>query len=175
MTMYRRRLLCFALALSMLITLIPAATGSRISAYAENVRMGITLDKVNLRYGAGTDQKIAFELPANHVCEILGDKTAQKIHWFKVRTTDPSRKNSNTYTGYIHGDFMRELTSAEITQYNAGNSVSTPTPIPASNGGAPTPTPTPVPAGRSQDPVPWQFPATPRAVVNGLLLPKFQQ
>ena len=151
MTMYRRRLLCFALALSMLITLIPAATGSRISAYAENVRMGITLDKVNLRYGAGTDQKIAFELPANHVCEILGDKTAQKIHWFKVRTTDPSRKNSNTYTGYIHGDFMRELTSAEITQYNAGNSVSTPTPIPASNGGAPTPTPTPVPAGRSQD------------------------
>ena len=80
MTMYRRRLLCFALALSMLITLIPAATGSRISAYAENVRMGITLDKVNLRYGAGTDQKIAFELPANHVCEILGDKTAQKIH-----------------------------------------------------------------------------------------------
>ena len=151
MTMYRRRLLCFALALSMLITLIPAATGSRISAYAENVRMGITLDKVNLRYGAGTDQKIAFELPANHVCEILGDKTAQKIHWFKVRTTDPSRKNSNTYTGYIHGDFMRELTAAEITQYNAGNSVSTPTPIPASNGGAPTPTPTPVPAGRSQD------------------------
>lgn len=79
MTMYRRRLLCFALALSMLITLIPAATGSRISAYAENVRMGITLDKVNLRYGAGTDQKIAFELPANHVCEILGTKRHRRF------------------------------------------------------------------------------------------------
>ena len=79
MTVYRRRLLCLALALSLLITLIPAATGSNTSARAESERMGITLsDKVNLRYGAGGDQKIYFKLPANHVCTILGEKTVQK-------------------------------------------------------------------------------------------------
>ena len=60
MTMYRRRLLCLALALCMMITLIPAATGTLSSARAAAKRMGITLDKVNVRYGAGTGEKIMF-------------------------------------------------------------------------------------------------------------------
>ena len=73
MTVYRRRLLCLALALSIMITLIPAVTGTRSSAAAEKERMGITLaDKVNLRYGAGSGEKIIFSLPANHVCTIVG-------------------------------------------------------------------------------------------------------
>ena len=117
MTVYRRRLLCLALVLSMLLTLIPAATGSRNSAYAEADRKGITLDKVNMRYGAGSDQKIAFTLPANHVCTILDTKTVQNVLWYKVETIDPARKNSNKYTGYIHGDFFRELTAEEVAQY----------------------------------------------------------
>ena len=95
MTVYRRRLLCLVLALSLILTLIPAATGSRNSAYAEADRKGITLDKVNMRYGAGSDQKIAFTLPANHVCTILDTKTVQNVLWYKVETIDPSRKNSN--------------------------------------------------------------------------------
>ena len=108
MTVYRRRLLCFALALSMIIALIPAATGSHTSAAsAATVRKGITLvDKVNLRYGAGTNEKIIFSLPANHVCDILEVKTVQKVRWYRVETIDPSRKNSNKYRGYIHGDSM---------------------------------------------------------------------
>ena len=151
MTVYRRRLLCFALVLSMLLTLIPAATGSRTSAYAEADRKGITLDKVNMRYGAGSDQKIAFTLPANHVCTILDTKTVQNVLWYKVETIDPARKNSNKYTGYIHGDFFRELTAEEIAQYNTTGISATPTPVPVSNGGAPTPTPTPVPAAGNVD------------------------
>ena len=151
MTVYRRRLLCLALVLSMLLTLIPAATGSRISAYAEADRKGITLDKVNMRYGAGSDQKIAFTLPANHVCTILDTKTVQNVLWYKVETIDPARKNSNKYTGYIHGDFFRELTAEEIAQYNTAGISATPTPVPVSNGGAPTPTPTPVPAAGNVD------------------------
>ncbi len=151
MTVYRRRLLSLALALSLLITLIPAATGSNISARAETTRMGITLDKVNLRYGAGTSEKIAFSLPANHVCEILDVKTVQKVKWYRVETIDPSRKNSNKYRGYIHGDFFRELTADEIAQYNSNGSVATPTPVPDSSGSNTTPTPTPVPSGKNQD------------------------
>ena len=153
MTVYRRRLLCFALALSMIIALIPAATGSHTSAAsAATVRKGITLvDKVNLRYGAGTNEKIIFSLPANHVCDILEVKTVQKVRWYRVETIDPSRKNSNKYRGYIHGDFFRELTSDEIKQYENGGSVATPTPVPKSQDGSPTPTPTPKSAGKNQD------------------------
>ena len=153
MTVYRRRLLCLALALSLLITLIPAATGSQTSALAESERMGITLaDKVNLRYGAGGDQKIYFKLPANHVCTILGEKTVQKVKWYRVRTTDPARKNNSTYVGYIHSDFFRELTAEEMGQYNNNGTVPTPTPIPTSNGNNPTPSPTPNNfSGKNQD------------------------
>ena len=153
MTLYRRRLLCLALALSMIITLIPAATGSRSSAAnAATVRKGITLvDKVNLRYGAGTNEKIVFSLPANHVCDILEVKTVQKVRWYRVETIDPSRKNSNKYRGYIHGDFFRELTADEIKQYQNSGSVATPTPVPDSKDGKPTPTPTPKPTGKNQD------------------------
>ena len=151
MTVYRRRLLCLALVLSMLLTLIPAATGSRNSAYAEADRKGITLDKVNMRYGAGSDQKIAFTLPANHVCTILDTKTVQNVLWDKVETIDPARKNSNKYTGYIHGDFFRELTAEEVAQYNTTGNSATPTPVPVANGDTPTPTPTPVPAAGNVD------------------------
>ena len=151
MTVYRRRLLCLALVLSVLLTLIPAATGSRYSAYAEADRKGITLDKVNMRYGAGSDQKIAFTLPANHVCTILDTKTVQNVLWYKVETIDPARKNSNKYTGYIHGDFFRELTAEEAALYVSTGNSATPTPVPVSNGGAPTPTPTPVPAAGNVD------------------------
>ncbi len=153
MTVYRRRLLCLALALSMIITLIPAATGSNTSAArAATVRKGITLvDKVNVRYGAGTNEKIIFSLPANHVCDILEVKTVQKVRWYRVETIDPSRKNSNKYRGYIHGDFFRELTSDEIAQYDSSGSVATPTPVPDSSGNKPTPTPTPAPSGKNQD------------------------
>ena len=64
MTVYRRRLLCLILVLSMIITLVPAATGSNTAARAASVRKGITLmDKVNVRYGAGTNEKIIFSLP----------------------------------------------------------------------------------------------------------------
>ena len=153
MTVYRRRLLCLALALSMMITLIPAATGSYTStAQAAKVRKGITLvDKVNVRYGAGTNEKIMFSLPANHVCDILEVKTVQKVRWYRVETIDPSRKNSNKYRGYIHGDFFRELSADEIAQYDTSGTVATPTPVPDSKGGSATPTPTPKQSGKNQD------------------------
>ena len=130
MTGKRCRLLCLALALCMMITLIPATAGTLTSARADSTRMGITLmDKVNMRYGAGTNEKICFSLPANHVCEILSDKVVAGVRWYRVSTIDPSRKNSNTYQGYIHGDFFRELTAEEIDLYNKSGTVATPTPV----------------------------------------------
>lgn len=145
MTVYRCRLVCFLLALSLMLTLIPAGMERDTAALAEAQRLGITLDTVNMRYGASTGAKIAFSLPKGHICVILEEKNAEKIHWYRVQTIDPSRKNSNTYFGYIHGDFFRELTEEEYRLYSATGSAATPTPIPESSGGQPTPTPTPVP------------------------------
>ena len=145
MTVYRRRLLGLVLALSLLLSLLPAGIGHDTNALADNPRLGITLDKVNVRYGASTGAKIIFSLPANHVCVILEEKDAEKIHWYRVETINPERKNSNTYLGYIHGDFFRELTEEEYKTYTASGIVATPTPIPETIAGQPTPTPTPVP------------------------------
>ena len=152
MTMHCRRLLCFALALTMMIALIPAATGSISVARAETKRLGITLvDKVNTRWGAGTDKDIAFVLPASHVCEITDTKVVQKVTWYKIRTINPERKNSDLYTVYVHGGFFRELTAEEVAQYSESGSIATPTPVPTSSGGDPTPTPTPAPSGKNED------------------------
>ena len=142
MTLHRR-LLSLLLALSLMLLLIPAVTGSDTAAYAETERKGVTLDSVHLRYGAGTDKKIAFDLPANHVCTIRETKSVNDVIWYKVETIDPERKNSNTYIGWIHGKYFRELTEEEVARYNANGTVATPTPIPQSNGNQPTPTPTP--------------------------------
>ena len=151
MTVYRRRLVCFALALSLLCMLIPAGIG-RDAALAEPVRRGITLDKVNVRYGPSTSEKIMFSLPKDHVCIIREEKINEKIRWYRVETIDPERKNSNTYFGYIHGDFFRELTDEEYTLYTTTGTAATPTPVPQSGGDSPTPTPTPAPAGSSDLP-----------------------
>ena len=73
MTVYRRRLVCLALALSLLLSLIPAGMGRDTAARAEN-KLGITLDKVNVRYGPSTGEKIMFSLPKDHVCIIREEK-----------------------------------------------------------------------------------------------------
>jgi len=148
MTVHRRRLLALTLALGLLLSLVPFGANHDTAARAETQRLGITLNEVNVRYGASKSAKIMFSLPMNHVCVILAEKDAEKIHWYRVETINPERKNSNTYYGYIHGDFFRELTPEEYQTYQAGSIVvSTPTPIPTSSGGQPTPTPTPVAPG----------------------------
>ena len=121
MTINRRRILCLALALGILFSLVPAEMGGQPAARAETQRMGITTDKVNVRYGASKKAKIAFELPADHVCVIKDTKTAEGVLWYRVETTNPARANASTYFGYIHGDYFRELTEEEIAVYLASD------------------------------------------------------
>ena len=142
MTVYRRPL-CLALALVLLLLLIPSGIGGNHTAVAETKRYGITLDSVNLRYGSSTGAKIVFSLPKDQVCVILDERKSEGLHWFRVETINPERKNSNTYYGFLHGDFFRELTPQEYSYYLSSGVPSTPTPIPQSVGGQPTPTPTP--------------------------------
>ena len=142
-----RRLLSLALALCLMLTLIPSATGTLPSAYAEGaaLRYGVvTHNDVHTRYGPG--EKIAFNLPLNHVCEIREDKIVNGVKWYKIATVNPERKNNELHIVWIHGDFFTELSAEQVKAYTSTGSFATPTPIPSDNGsGQPTPTPTPVP------------------------------
>ena len=151
MTVYRR-LICLAAALCLMLTLIPSVTGTLSSATAETKKYGVvTKNGVNTRNGAGFDQKLAFKLPINQVCEIRGTKVVNKVKWYKIATVDPERKNGDIHIVYIHGDFFRELSDSEYNQYKSNGTIATPTPVPDNSDGSPTPTPTPQPSGRNQD------------------------
>ena len=152
MTVYRR-LKCLAVALCLMITLIPSATGTLLSARADGARYGITHSDngKDVHTRIAPNDKIAFDLPVNYVAEILDAKVVDKVTWYKIKTYDPSRNNYDIHHVYVHGDFFRELTAEEIAQYQKNNSIATPTPIPTSNGSQPTPTPTPSPAGKNED------------------------
>lgn len=153
MTMYRR-LICIAVALCMLLALVPSATGTLTSASADGPRYGITHSDngkdIHTRYGP--DDKIAFDVPSNFVAEIREVKSSGGVTWYKIATVNPEQKNDIIHIVYIHGDYFRELTAEELAQYQANGTVATPTPVPDNNGGNPTPTPTPAPAANEDLP-----------------------
>ena len=144
MTSYRR-LLSFALVLTMLISL-SGLFGA--SALADGDVLGkTTMDKVNVRVGASTTAKLLFQIPnAGYVGTIKGEKDAEGIHWYKVEFQSPEEGNDRFYTGYINGKYFTVLSEEEAKTYKMGDTIATPTPIPEADPetGA-TPTPTPVP------------------------------
>ena len=118
----KRRAVCLLLVLGLLFSL----NGSGLfSAGADSATLGMTTaDKVVLRYGPSTSEKIIFYLPANYVCTIVSEKVVQNVRWYRVEALNPDRNNNTTYTGYVHGSFFRHLTDAEAANYSTG---STPT------------------------------------------------
>ena len=142
MIMKRRGVWCVLLALTVLFSVW---SGSGPVARAEQVIYGMTTaNGVNLRVSASTKANYLFYLPANYVCVVKGEVTAEKIHWYKVEAKQPDADNNRTYPGYVHGDYFRLLTADETQAWIAGNTTNTSTPIPESGTG-PTPTPTPLP------------------------------
>ena len=152
MTVYRR-LKCLAVALCLMITLIPSVTGTLSSARADSGRYGVTHSSngkdIHTRYAP--NDKLAFDLPVNYVAEILGTKVVDKVTWYKIKTYDPSRNNYDYHHVYINGNFFRELSADEVSMYKQNGSIATPTPVPDNSGGKTTPTPTPAPSGKNVD------------------------
>ena len=149
-----RRLISIALALCLMLTLIPSATGTIPSARAEGAgsNYGIVIkDTVHTR--VAPEDKIAFDLPINHVCEIRETRVVNKVTWYKIATVNPERKNNDIHIVWIRGDCFSVLTAEQYAQYSQSGTIATPTPIPTNNGGGqPTPTPTPAPNnGKSVD------------------------
>lgn len=140
MTMIRSRFVSLLLVLCLLITLIPFGVMFS-SASAEDI-YGMTTDKdVWLRQKASVKADGWFQMPANWVCAIIGEKDANGIHWYNVVSFNPeSKSKSKTYTGYVHGSFFRKLTDEETTQYKSTSRVVT------------SVTATPIPAGSTQVP-----------------------
>ena len=137
------RLCCCALILALAAAILPGTIAG--NAAADDATLGMTtLDKVNVRYGPGKDEKIIFKVPANYVCEVLGQVTKNNVLWYEVNCVHPELKD-HVFHAYIMGDCFRMLTDEEAAAWRQNNSVVTPTPIPSTNPGEPTPSPTPTP------------------------------
>ena len=150
MTPYRCRVLCFALVLALLVSLVPAGFSAFSANAEEAVLLGkTTMDKVNFRYGTSDGAKIIFQIPnAGYVGTIKSEKVVNNVHWYRVEFQHPSPDNSRYYTGYINADFFTPLSAEEAAAYKMGDTVSTPTPVPVADPvSGVTPTPTPKPAG----------------------------
>ena len=154
MTAYRRRYLCIALVLTMLVALAPMML-SLNSAKADTKIYGkTTIDKVNVRVGAGKSEKLLFQIPnAGYIGTILGETYADQIHWYRVEFKNPEPNLDRFQTGYVNADFFTPLTEEETAAYLANGTIATPTPVPAADPetGA-TPTPTPAPNTESEAP-----------------------
>ena len=137
----RCRLICFVLALSILISLVPVGI---MSAFAADEKLGkTTIDKVNVRVSDSNSAKLLFQIPkAGYVGTIKGESTSEKIHWYKVEFQSPEKDNDHYYIGYVNGNYFTPLTDQEASVYKANMTVATPTPIPPVGS---TATATPVP------------------------------
>ena len=99
-----RRLLCAALALSLLWSIFPAMA-------AEPSHGVVTGDRVLFRKAtSGSDYWD--HLDKGWVAKILEETKDSKYTWYKVETNIPVAL-SRSYVGYIRGDFFRKLTAEE--------------------------------------------------------------
>ena len=124
MTLNRRRILALALMLSLFFSLWPSAA-PQSAALAESLGI-VTSSSVHVRKQSSTSAEIWFDLSQNTVCTILGETDAEGIHWYKVETTHPDNRSTattNTYIGFIHGNFFRPLTEEEAASYSHGSEI----------------------------------------------------
>ena len=121
---------------------------------ADKIYGHVTDDNVKVRKSASTSADWWFKLPKGWVSEILDTTTKSGVTWYKVYTHGPTQGTRN-YTGYIHGDFFKQLTDQEQADWlknpvQPGVGMVGATATAASSGATPTPTakpgsPTPIP------------------------------
>lgn len=97
-----KRLLTCALAVMMLLTVIPATTP--VSAATKSTAY-TTTTAVNMRNGAGSSYKVVLELPKYSAVSVTS--TSNK-NWYKGSYTNSRGK---TYTGYISSKYLKKCAS----------------------------------------------------------------
>ena len=125
MTLHRSRILAWALALCLGISLLPVG-GFISSASAESYGMVIN-GSVRLRREASTSSAYWFAMPVGWVCTIHSETESGGTHWYRVIAPHPEAPNpatARTYWGYVTSDYFRPLTDAETADYLAGRGVS---------------------------------------------------
>ena len=144
MTQNRKRFWSVLLVLCLMLTLIPYAPEQ--SAAAEQLYGVTTANGVNVRSKASTKATFLFKLDKGVVCPVLGKEKIDGITWYKVTAVDPEAPKSAAKTGFIHGDFFREMTAEEAASFtgtakpaatakaDAPTSKATATPKPAVSG-----------------------------------------
>ena len=64
----------------------------------------VNADNVNFRKTAGGD--LIDKLDTGFVCEVQDVVTSGGVTWYKVKSAHPTSSTTNTYIGYIHGDYF---------------------------------------------------------------------
>jgi len=122
MTITRKRLTALAIAVALMIALIPS--GLMPAAKADNNLGMTTVDTVNLREGASPKAKFIVQLPKGYVCTVLSETDAEGYHWYRVEAKNPEAGNDRIHTGYVRGDCFRRLTDEEAATASSGSTSS---------------------------------------------------
>ena len=111
-----KRLLAIVMCLALVVPMGAMAEGA-------TVRYGVVTDnQVNVRKTAGGDGALWFKVDEGHVGQILGETTVKGVVWHKISTGHPT-PNGRTYIGWIHQDYLREMTAAEVEAYLNGQEI----------------------------------------------------
>ena len=122
-----KRLVTMALALAMVLSVLPVAVGGD-AALAVGAYGKTTDDGVRVRKQPSTDAAYWFKIDANVVCELLDVKVKGDVTWYKVNVEHPDPDSTRTYIGYIHGDYFKLLTEEEAADYEADGALNNPVP-----------------------------------------------
>ncbi len=110
-----KQLAAALLAVAMLLTLLPFTKGG--SALAAGTYGRTTASDVAVRKEAGTSSPFWFRVEKGTIATVLSTKTVKGVTWYRVVLKNPSYENSNTYYGYIHGDFFELLSETEAAAW----------------------------------------------------------
>ena len=100
-----KRLVAVMAALTLVLSMCPVQW-QQTAARAEAATGTITADGVFLRKQPSKTADYWFKLDTGFVCEVQDVVTSGGVTWYKVKSAHPTSSTTNTYIGYIHGDYF---------------------------------------------------------------------
>lgn len=100
-----KRLVAVMAALTLVLSMCPVQW-LQTAAQAEAATGTVTADGVFLRKQPSKTADYWFKLDTGFVCEVQDVVTSGGVTWYKVKSAHPTSSTTNTYIGYIHGDYF---------------------------------------------------------------------
>ena len=100
-----KRLVAVMAALTLVLSMCPVQL-LQTAAQAEAATGTVTANGVYLRKQPSKTADYWFKLDTGFVCEVQDVVTSGGVTWYKVKSAHPTSSTTNTYIGYIHGDYF---------------------------------------------------------------------